>query len=173
MNLIRLSVVGLAVALLMTGCGRRRSNSRVDFSQMGPSINAKRYANLEKIAARDLQCDAELSPQYLGENQYRMIGCNTEGVYELRCLMGHCAWIPDVRLRAEFDLGCGKLEFQTTKMDRVTTGVTGCGKRATYRLIRAGFGYSWVLNSAVAQDEVPAPAPTLAPADEVPVPTEL
>ncbi|WP_120524085.1 hypothetical protein [Corallococcus exercitus] len=169
MNLIRLSVVGLGVALLLTGCGGRRSNSKVDFSQMGPSINAKRYANLEKIAARDLPCDAELTPQYLGENRYQMIGCNKEGIYELRCMMGQCSWIPDVRLRAEFDLGCAKQDLQTTKLDRVTEGVAGCGKRATYRLLGAGYGYSWVLNSVVAQDEAPASAP----ADEVPVPTTL
>lgn len=177
MNLLRLSVVGVGVAFLVAGCGGRRSNSKVDFSQMGPSINSKRYANLEKIAARDLKCQEELTPQYLGENQYRMVGCNTEGVYELRCIMGHCAWIPDVRLRAEFDMGCGKAELQTSKLDRVTAGVVGCGKRATYRLRKAGYSYSWVLNSPVAQDETPAPAPaaapTPAPEGEVPVPTEL
>ncbi|RKH19402.1 hypothetical protein D7Y11_14880 [Corallococcus sp. AB018] len=179
MNLIRLSVVGVGVAFLVAGCGGRRSNSKVDFSQMGPSINSKRYANLEKIAAKDLKCQEELTPQYLGENQYRMIGCNTEGVYELRCIMGQCSWIPDVRLRAEFDLSCGKAELQASKLDRVTTGVVGCGKRATYRLRKAGYSYSWILNSPVTQDEVPAsvpvqaPAPASAPADEVPVPTEL
>lgn len=169
MNIIRLSLVGVGVALLVTGCGGRGRNTRVDFSQMGPSINAKRYANLERIAAKDLKCDAELTPQYLGENQYQMIGCNTEGVYELRCVMGQCSWIPDVRLRAEFDLGCGKQDLQTTKLDRVTAGVAGCGKRATYRLLGARYGYSWVLNSLVAQDETPAPAPK----DEVPQPTSL
>ncbi|MGE6759034.1 hypothetical protein ACQKGO_13525 [Corallococcus interemptor] len=169
MNLIRLSLVGVGVALLVSGCGGRRSNSKVDFSQMGPSINAKRYANLEKIAAKDLKCDVELTPQYLGENQYKMIGCNTEGVYELRCVMGQCAWIPDVRLRAEFDLGCGKDEIQATKLDKVTAGVMGCGKRATYRLLGSRYGYSWTLNSVVAQDETPAPSPK----DEVPQPTNL
>ncbi|MBZ4374604.1 hypothetical protein [Corallococcus sp. AS-1-6] len=173
MNLLRLSFVGVGVAFLVAGCGGRRSHGKVDFSQMGPSINSKRYANLEKIAARDLQCQEALTPQYLGENQYRMIGCNTEGVYELRCIMGQCAWIPDVRLRAEFDMGCGKAELQASKLDRVTTGVVGCGKRATYRLLGARYGYSWTLNSPVIQDETPAPAPAPAPADEVPVPTTL
>ncbi|RKH86515.1 hypothetical protein D7Y21_20605 [Corallococcus sp. AB045] len=179
MNLIRLSVVGVGVAFLAAGCGGHRSNSKVDFSQMGPSINSKRYANLEKIAAKDLKCNEELTPQYLGENQYQMIGCNTEGVYELRCIMGQCSWIPDVRLRAEFDMGCGKAELQSSKLDPVTLGVAGCGKRATYRLLKAGYSYSWVLNSPVAQDELPAPAPAAAPepapapANEVPVPTEL
>jgi hypothetical protein len=163
--------VGVGVAFLVAGCGGRRSNGKVDFSQMGPSINSKRYANLEKIAAKDLQCQEALTPQYLGENQYRMIGCNTEGVYELRCIMGQCSWIPDVRLRAEFDMGCGKAQLQASKLDRVTTGVVGCGKRATYRLLRAGYGYAWTLNSPVTQDETPAPVP--APADEVPVPTTL
>ena len=166
MNIVRLSVVCAGAALLVVGCGGRRRNSKVDFSQMGPSINAKRYANLERIAARDLKCDVELTPQYLGENQYQMIGCNTEGVYELRCVMGQCHWIPDVRLRAEFDLGCGKSELQTSKLDRMTTGVAGCGKRATYRL---SHGYSWILSSPVAEDATPAPAP----ASEVPVPTTL
>ncbi|RKH71009.1 hypothetical protein D7X96_09495 [Corallococcus interemptor] len=169
MNLIRLSLVGVGVALLVSGCGGRRRNSKVDFSQMGPSINAKRYANLEKIAAKDLKCDVELTPQYLGENQYQMIGCNTEGVYELRCVVGQCSWIPDVRVHAEFDLGCAKQDLQATKLDRVTTGVVGCGKRATYRLLGARYGYSWVLNSMVAQDETPAPSPK----DEVPQPTNL
>ncbi|RKG97352.1 hypothetical protein D7X32_32880 [Corallococcus carmarthensis] len=167
------------MAFVVAGCGGRRSNAKVDFSQMGPSINSKRYANLEKIAAKDLKCDEELTPQYLGENQYQMIGCNVEGVYELRCKMGQCSWIPDVRARAEFDLGCSRFELQTSKLDRVTAGVAGCGKRATYRLSTMGRGYSWILNSAVAQDEVPAPVPAPppvpapAPADEVPVQTTL
>ncbi|RKH56352.1 hypothetical protein [Corallococcus aberystwythensis] len=169
MNLIRLSVVGLGVAFLVSGCGGRRSNSKVDFSQMGPSINSKRYANLEKIAAKDLQCDAELTPQYLGENRYQMIGCNTEGIYELRCRMGQCSWMPDVRARAEFDLGCPRAQLKTSIIDPVTTGVAGCGKRATYRAIGTTYGRSWTLNSPVVQDEAPAAAP----AEEVPVPTTL
>ncbi|AFE05610.1 hypothetical protein COCOR_04070 [Corallococcus coralloides DSM 2259] len=179
MNLLRLSVVGAGVAFLVAGCGGRRSNGKVDFSQMGPSINSKRYANLEKIAAKDLKCQEELTPQYLGENQYQMIGCNAEGVYELKCKVGQCSWIPDVRARAEFDMGCSRFDLKTSKLDRVTTGVAGCGKRATYRLSTAGRGYSWVLNSPVAQDELSAPAPAAAPepapapVDEVPVPTEL
>ena len=179
MNLIRLSVVGAGVAFLVAGCGGRRSNAKVDFSQMGPSINSKRYANLEKIAAKDLKCNEELTPQYLGENQYQMIGCNVEGVYELKCKVGQCSWIPDVRARAEFDMGCSRFDLKTSKLDPVTSGVAGCGKRAAYRLSTLGRGYSWILNSPVAQDEVPAlapapvPAPAPAPADEVPVPTEL
>ncbi|NPC71489.1 hypothetical protein HPP05_17200 [Corallococcus exiguus] len=142
---------------------------------MGPSINSKRYVSLEKSAAKDLKCQEELTPQYLGENQYQRTGCNAEGVYELKCKVGQCSWSPDVRARAEFDMGCSRFDLKAANLDRVTTGVAGCGKRATYRLSTLGRGYSWILNSPVAQDEVPAvaPAPAPAPVDEVPVPTEL
>ncbi|RKH61895.1 hypothetical protein [Corallococcus llansteffanensis] len=160
MNLFRLAITGLGVAFLVSGCGGSRSNSKVDLSQMGPSMNAKRYANLEKIAAKDLKCDAELTPTYLGENQYQMSGCNTEGVYELRCRMGQCSWVPDVRARAEFDLGCARAQLKTSRIDPVTVGVAGCGKRATYRAIGSTYGLAWTLNSAVTQDEAPAAVPT-------------
>ncbi|NBD13845.1 hypothetical protein [Corallococcus silvisoli] len=170
MNLSRWSMTCLGVSLLLgAGCGGSRSNSKVDLSQMGPSINAKRYANLEKIAARDLKCAAELTPNYLGENQYQMRGCGSEGVYELRCRMGQCTWIPDVRFRAEFDLSCERTNLTVSKLDPVTVGVTGCGMRGTYRAIRAGHGFSWVLNSPVTQ--VMEAAPAVAPTDSA-TPTE-
>lgn len=125
---------------------------------MGPSINSKRYANLEKFAARDLKCAAELTPTYLGENQYQMSGCGAFGTYELRCTMGQCSWVPDVKSRAEVDLGCPRAQLDTTRLDRFTAGVTGCGKRTTYRLLGSRYSLSWVLNSQVSQDEAAPPA---------------
>lgn|GEM_PF-4662983 len=157
MNLTVQWMTGLGVALLVSGCGGSRSHARVDFSKMGPSLNSKRYANLEKLAAKDLKCDAELSPTYLGENQYEMSGCGAAGTYELRCLMGQCSWVPDVKARAEFDLGCARAELAATRLDKHTAGVTGCGKRATYRLLGSRYSLSWVLNSQVSQDEAPPP----------------
>ncbi|RYZ44157.1 MAG: hypothetical protein EOO71_00355 [Myxococcaceae bacterium] len=167
MNLSRLSMLGVSVAFLVAGCGGSRVNSKVDLSTMGPSINAKRYANLEKIAAKDLKCTEELTPTYLGENQYQLSGCNTEGTYELRCKMGQCTWIPDVRARAQFDLGCERMQLQVSRIDPVTAGVTGCGKRATYRSIGSVHGMTWSLNSPVAEeDEAPPASPGAAPQAE-------
>ncbi|TQF16836.1 hypothetical protein FJV41_06000 [Myxococcus llanfairpwllgwyngyllgogerychwyrndrobwllllantysiliogogogochensis] len=135
---------------------------------MGPSINSNRYANLEKIAAEDLKCSEELTPTYLGENQYQLSGCGTSGTYELRCVMGQCSWVPDVKARAEFDLGCARAQLESTRLDKHTAGVTGCGKRATYRLLGSRYSLSWVLNSQVSQDEAaPAPAPAPASASDV------
>ncbi|GEN12925.1 hypothetical protein SAMN05443572_113111 [Myxococcus fulvus] len=156
MNLSRWLLAGMGMAVLASGCGGRRSHAKVDFAQMGPSMNAKRYANLEKLAAKDLKCAEELTPTYLGENQYQMTGCNAEGVYELRCRVGQCGWVPDVRARAEFDLGCPRSQLSATRIDDVTAGVTGCGKRATYRALGRTYGVNWVLNSAVTEDSSPA-----------------
>ncbi|WP_147448657.1 hypothetical protein [Corallococcus terminator] len=156
MNLSRLSFTGLGVAFLVVGCGGSRSNSKVDLSGMGPSMNAKRYANLEKLAAKDLECTEELTPTYLGENQYQMTGCNADTTYELRCKMGQCAWVPDVKGRAEFDLACERANLTTTRLDPVTVGVSGCGKRAAYRLLGSVHSFSWTLNSPVTLEEVEA-----------------
>lgn len=156
MNLSRWLLAGVGVAVLASGCGGRRSHARVDFSKMGPSMNVKRYTNLEKLAARDLKCDEELTPAYLGENQYRMSGCNTEGVYELRCRIGQCGWIPDVRARAEFDLGCPRAQLSASRIDAHTAGVAGCGKRATYRALGRTYSVTWVLNSPVTEDSSPS-----------------
>ncbi|MCY1034283.1 hypothetical protein OV207_22700 [Corallococcus sp. BB11-1] len=161
MNLLRLSMMGLGVAFLVSGCGGSRINSKVDLSRMGPSMNAKRYANLEKIAATDLKCAEELTPDYLGENQYQMSGCGTEGIYELRCRMGQCSWVPDVRARAQLDLGCARAQLKTSRLDPVTVGVTGCGKRASYRALGSVYGLTWTLNSAVTEDAEAAATPTL------------
>ncbi|RKG94196.1 hypothetical protein D7V97_39375 [Corallococcus sp. CA053C] len=160
MNLSQWAVTGLGVAFLVSGCGGSRSNSKVDLSQMGPSLNANRYANLEKLAAKDLKCAEELTPNYLGENQYQMSGCDTEGIYELRCRVGQCSWVPDVRARAEFDLGCARAQLKTSRLDPVTVGVAGCGKRATYRAIGSVYGLTWTLNSSVTEDVNSAAAPT-------------
>lgn len=178
MNLSQWAVTGLGMAFLVSGCGGSRSHSKVDLSGMGPSMNAKRYANLEKIAAKDLQCAEELTPAYLGENQYQMSGCNDELVYELRCRMGQCSWVPDVRARAEFDLACAKAQLKASRLDPVTVGVSGCGKRASYRAIGSTYGVIWTLSSPVTEDVAPAAASTdeegPAPSDTsrgTPVPT--
>jgi hypothetical protein len=161
MNPGRMLMAGVGVAFLVAGCGGGRRNSKVDFSKMGPSMNAKRYANLEKLAAEDLRCTEELAPTYLGENQYRMSGCNADTTFELRCRMGQCAWVPDVRGRASFDLQCDKEQLTSTKLDPVTVGVSGCGKRASYRLLGTR-SYTWTLNSPVSAEsqEVPTAAPS-------------
>ena len=163
MNLSRRWWVGLGLAFLVVGCGGRRSNARVDLSKMGPSMNARRYANLEKLAAEDLKCSAELVTTYLGENQYQLTGCGTEGIYELRCTMGQCSWAPDVRARAQFDMGCERAQLETTRIDKHTVGVTGCGKRATYRLLGSRYALSWSLNSEVTQDASRPPVGDEAP----------
>ncbi|QAT85437.1 hypothetical protein EJ065_3877 [Corallococcus coralloides] len=69
--------------------------------------------------------------------------------------------------------GDEKAELQTSKLDRVTAGVAGCGRRATCRLGKMDYGYSWVLNSPVPQDETSSSAPTPGPADDVPAQTTL
>ncbi|QSQ17114.1 hypothetical protein [Myxococcus landrumensis] len=160
MNFSRWLFAGVGMAFLVAGCGGRQGSSRVDLSKMGPSLNDKRYANLEKLAAQDLKCAEELKPTYLGENQYQMSGCGTEGVYELHCRMGQCSWIPDVRARAEFDLGCPRAQLTTTNIDKFTVGVAGCSKRATYRKLGSTYNVTWVLNSQVSQDAAPVAAPT-------------
>jgi hypothetical protein len=133
----------------------------MDYEAMGPSMNARRYATLQKIAVKDLKCPVEqLKHEYLGNNQHAMSGCATNGVYELRCMMGSCVWIPDVRARAEFDLGCPRLQIQVIELDPSTRGASGCGKRATYKM--SPMDGSWILNS-VATDQVqePTPAPAV------------
>ncbi|MGA9519946.1 MAG: hypothetical protein WBV82_00700 [Myxococcaceae bacterium] len=120
-------------------------------------MTAKRYANLKKMASKDLGCPADsLQHEYTGENMHVMRGCNTEGSYQLRCAMGSCVWIPDVRARAEFDLNCPRVQIRVTNLDASTRGASGCGKRATYKM--SPVDGSWIMNSIVIFDEAP-PAP--------------
>jgi hypothetical protein len=91
---------------------------------------------------------------------YRMSGCNADTTFELRCKMGQCAWVPNVKRRASFDLQCDKEQLTSTKLDPVTVGVSGCGKRASYRLLGSVRSYSWTLNSPVSLEEVPTAVPS-------------
>ena len=143
----------LAAALSACASGAP-ARPAVDYAAMGPSMNAKRYATLQKIAARDLGCTADkLQHEYLGENQHVMRGCETNGLYELRCMMGSCVWIPDLRARAAFDLGCARTEIKVSVIGPSTRGAAGCGKRATYQM--SPVDGSWILNSPVIADQAP------------------
>jgi hypothetical protein len=129
----------------LAACGGSREQVRADKPVYdGPSMNAHRYSQLEKIASRDLGCDT-LTHQYLNNNEHAMRGCDKEGIYTLKCMMGSCRWLPDVRARAEFDLGCQRNELQVTTINDVTRGVSGCGKRATY--VMSPTWDSWIMNS--------------------------
>ncbi len=160
--LARAPVALLALAALgVSACASSKAAPEADSEAMGPSMNSRRFATLQKIAAKDLKCPVEqLEHEYLGNNQHAMTGCQTNGVYELRCMMGSCVWIPDVRTRAEFDMGCPRLQIQVIEIDKSTRGATGCGKRATYKM--SPMDGSWILNSvAVDQPQESAPAPTV------------
>lgn len=132
---------------LSVGCASTPTSNPWDES---PSMNARRFAKLQELAAKDTNCTADqLVHMYLGENQHKMTGCGTDAVLELRCMMGSCAWISDLRTRAAFDLNCDREKIAVQKVDKNTSGATGCGKRATY-VINAMDG-SWIMNSQVSQ----------------------
>jgi len=147
--------IALCLAAASSACVTEGSQSaRPDYSAMGPSMNARRYASLQKLASRDLNCPVErLQHEYLGENQHVMRGCETNGLYELRCMMGSCVWIPDLRARAAFDLGCARTEIKVSVIGPSTRGAAGCGKRATYQM--SPVDGSWILNSPVIADQAP------------------
>lgn len=152
----------LAAAALLSSCASSTPRQpAADASALGPSMNPRRYATLQKIAAKDLGCPADkLQHEYLGENQHEMRGCDTNGLYELRCMMGSCVWIPDLRSRAEFDLNCPRAQIKVSVIDQTTRGAIGCSKRATYKM--SPVDGSWILNSPVSVEQAPVPAPAAA-----------
>jgi hypothetical protein len=84
------------------------------------------------------------------------------------CMMSATA--DQLTRRASFDLGCVTSELRYTKIDALTQGVTGCGRRATYvESCRPGYNNmpgpcTWVLNGAVESTEPPpSTATTVAP----------
>lgn len=48
--------------------------------------------------------------------------------------------------RATFELSCPKDKMQTQRLDTVTVGVEGCGKKGVYKVVP---GAGWVLDSVV------------------------
>jgi hypothetical protein len=52
-----------------------------------------------------------------------------------------------LRARAAFDLNCAESKLRVVEIDDQTSGVRGCGKRATYIQRCHGGECTWVLNS--------------------------
>ncbi len=104
---------------------------------VAPSMNARRWASLQTLAARELSCPApELVHRYLGANEHEMSGCDVAGTYLLRCHYGNCRWTPDVRFAATEHMGCIVSSLSVRVLGARKRRVTGCGKEATYLLIQ-------------------------------------
>jgi hypothetical protein len=141
-----LFVLALVAAASSQACGGARKQGVAEPKVDGPSMNARRLAQLQKNASKDLGCPVEkLTHAYLGENDHAIRGCDKEGIYTLKCMMGSCRWSPDVRARAEFDLDCPRAGLQVTVINETTRGVSGCGKRGTY--VISQMWDAWILNS--------------------------
>jgi hypothetical protein len=86
-------------------------------------------------------------------------------------LIAGCATVEQLRTRAAFDLQCPESQVRTYYIDHRTTGVTGCGKRATYITTCSdpdnAFTCTWALNAAVREEPASRPA-TYRPAAAVP-----
>src|SRR3954471_7708583 len=80
---------------------------------------------------------------------------------------GEAATADQLTRRASFDLGCAASELRYTRIDRLTQGAAGCGRRATYveTCQRNRYDYpercTWILNGAVESAE-PSPSTTSA-----------
>jgi len=79
-----------------------------------------------------------------------------------------------LRERAAFDLGCPESQLQLHQIDDRTSGVSGCGRQATYILMCDNnlyersddqTGCTWLVNAGGDQPNAPAPqaAPPAAP----------
>jgi hypothetical protein len=122
-------------------------------------------------------------------------GCGKSAVFVEQCPQDahkgsiKCNWVALGKLktdsllrRASFDFGCAAARLELTWLDRSTTGIKGCGKRATYVLNcpdETGLWSSsctWVLNTdamsqlsgtppAAKAQAAAAPPPTAAPVE--------
>lgn len=69
--------------------------------------------------------------------------------------------------RAPFDLDCPAEQLTYKNLGSYVIGVTGCGRRATYKAV---YGVGWVMNSAAENNSSAAsePAPASVPSDDLP-----
>jgi hypothetical protein len=113
---------------------------------------------LKVKAASDLGCREEIQLEILGDTGRggldirKASGCQKELAYLWD--YGSEAWVSAFD-RAEFDLSCPKAELTAKQLDRRSVGVTGCGKKAVYKVVR---GAGWVSNSP--STSAPATEPT-------------
>ena len=105
-------------------------------------------------------------------------GCGKEVIYVERCPSGvaqnssKCSWFSSSALsadalkrRASYDLQCGPAQLQLTWLDQLSTGVAGCGRRATY-VSRCPHDHdvwseqcTWVLNTDSTREGALGPPP--------------
>lgn len=146
--MLRTLLLSIAALFVLDGCRTARGDIPTS-----PSMNARRYANLEKQSEERLGCTEKLKYTYLGENMHRMSGCAKQTEYLLYCVGGSCHWIDSPAHRAEHDLGCPAADVNVVTLSKQTRGVSGCGKKTAYVLhcIPQGLGMScdWLLNGPI------------------------
>lgn len=164
-------------------------------------------SKIKPMAASELRCpETEISVKPVRRTQMQQVhddlvrtpphqvarGCGGTAYYVEQCPpdvrqgSSKCNWVSLAKLktdsvlrRAAFDFQCDARELHITWLDRSTTGINGCGKRATYVLNCAddtglwSSGCKWVLNTdAMAQSPIAAqpPPPPAAPPPAAPPP---
>lgn len=130
--------IGLALVLGAAACG------------------SSEQAQLRVQAASDLRCRGDQldvhpvirSSWSQAESTYYQdaTGCGKELPYVYDG--NRQAWVSPLD-RATFEMSCEKQQLRATVLDSMTVGVSGCGKKTTYKMV---FGTGWVLDSAAEEN---------------------
>ncbi len=169
-------VVVFAAAPFATSCGASQSRAlrpqaaaELQCAESQVKVERPRLTDVEKIMAKI-------------PSHRVAFGCGRTALFIETCPQGvrsgskHCSWVPvqhirneDLMRRASFTLGCQPQAMTITPLGPHTTGVEGCGRRATYILNCPHDPAFWSdqctwLMESVAQPQVAQPqAPAMAP----------
>lgn len=113
-------------------------------------MNAKRWANAQELAAKDLGIPVgQATHQSLGNGRFVFQGPRQVEL-ALYCLGWSCVWLDDPRARASFDLNCPREQLAITWINETSRGISGCERRATYLAkVEQNYAVTWILNSPV------------------------
>lgn len=153
----------LSVAVLLVACGS--SAPPPPAFPPGSGLNARRYANLQRLAGADLGCAPDaLTYAFNGSNFHTMTGCGSSTQYYMHCVGMSCAWMKPPFQEAAFSMNCTTTELSFVVLPGNKLGVSGCNARVVYTPICTNTGWglgncSWVQDASQSQMQRQNPPP--------------
>ena len=148
------ALLALALFLGLAGCSHSPatpSSSAPSSHPDVPNMNAKRWANAQELAAKELGTPVgQATHQSLGNGRFVFQAGPRQVELALYCLGWSCVWLDDPRARASFDLNCPREQLAITWINETSRGISGCERRGTYLAkVEQNYAVTWILNSPV------------------------
>lgn len=159
-RLLRILPLVILTALALSACGRRAratQSATVTATAGGqvatrPTVSHRYYRNLQRVAARDMQCHArDVVPQEVSPGIFSVSGCGQLRDYALVCRSRRrCDWvgIQPVEQLAVSETQCATGQILVQPTGPLTRSVSACGQTLQYALACGPGGCAWTRGGA-------------------------